>query len=174
MHFMDCDEPGVASKYFFRFFDVKWLAAKTEHPLTHFKRPHLCLFESEAIIITEGVTTQIFPGEISFAENFTMPGVRTTEHDIGVHEYYLFFGKGQVYIDGKIHDVDRGSFAIIPTRCKMGIINNTDQALRMVCICTPPFELSQWAPVAGSNLRHVPEGLDIQGWWDANKDALLA
>jgi len=134
-------------------------------PVQLLDRLKLAPFEAEQIIVAPG-TPYAFDGKFNVAEVIVPPGVRTSEHDLGINERYLVLeGAGTMFLDGKEHPVSKGSVVHIPARVAQAIQNDSDQPMRFYCLCSPPFTADTFR--AGSHHGSHPPGFDLASWWSS-------
>jgi mannose-6-phosphate isomerase-like protein (cupin superfamily) len=77
----------------------------------------------------------------SLAEASLPPGGATTEHfHVASEELYLVTaGTGRLRVDGEERELRSGDCAVIPPGARHKLWNTGDEALRVVCACSPPY-----------------------------------
>ena len=70
------------------------------------------------------------------------PNSHAPEHVHGKEEEIIYFitGYGEMFFDGKPEKVKKGSIAFIPPNIKHSIKNDSDEAMHLVYVFSPPVE----------------------------------
>ena len=87
---------------------------------------------------TEGKTRAEAPlgGNWSLTRQMLQPGKIGDEHEHeGIEQVFYFTGgRGQMKLDGEIHDVTEGDAVHVPPRCRHQTLNNSDGWLELLVI----------------------------------------
>jgi mannose-6-phosphate isomerase-like protein (cupin superfamily) len=120
-------------------------------------------FEPEGIIVAAGTANRL-GARFNLAEVIVPPGVRTSQHDLGVNERYLMLdGPATVRLDDRVFKVDAGDVVHIPSGTMQCLENTAAGPLRFYCLCTPPFTMDTYG--AGPQKSRRPAEFDLAQWW---------
>ncbi len=65
-------------------------------------------------------------------------------HPNGEELIYIIKGKGSVYIDGTVEDIDEGTAVLFPQGSVHILKNRGDEEMKVICFFAPPSDMSTY------------------------------